>query len=202
MSSQVFPSLPGLDIAVKRTQSHATLVQTAASGKEQRASFRSGRPRYSYSLTFNFLRQSGFSRNTVYDELAKLSQFMADMKGRFDSFLFTDPVASTVTGKAFGTGDGTTVAFQLVDPLGAPIYDLNGIASIYVAGALKTLTTDYTISSTGLVTFVSAPASAAAIAWSGAFYRRCRFDADELELERLVKLAWSGEDIKIASVVL
>ena len=200
MSQQVFPSLPGVDIAIGRTQSHATLIQTSASGKEQRASLRSGRPCYTYTLRYNFLRQDGFSTN-VLDELRTLSKFMNDMKGRFDSFLFICPVESSVRDQVIGVGDASTVAFQLSDSLGNPIHDVNGSASIYVAGALKSLGPDYTISSKGLVTFVNPPANLSAVTWSGAYYRRCRFEADEMELERLAALVWTGDAIKLVTVL-
>lgn len=50
-----------------------------------------------------------------------------------------------------------------------PVYALSGSPSIYVAGVLKTVGTDYTLSTTGLVTFTVAPASGAALTWSGSF---------------------------------
>ena len=57
MSSLVFPSMAGLDIAIKRMPVYATKIQTASSGKELRASFQST-PRFRYSLPLNFLRQA------------------------------------------------------------------------------------------------------------------------------------------------
>lgn len=62
--------------------------------------------------------------------------------------------------RSAATGDGATLEFKL--PY-APVQD--GSQSVYVAGTLKTETTDYTIDNDlGLVTFVSAPADGAAIA--------------------------------------
>ena len=90
-----FPTLKGLDIAVKRTEIYSTLVQAAASGKELRASFQST-PRYQFELTFNFLRQSGYSSNTPSDELATLQAFFESMLGQWGTFTYTDPVDSTV----------------------------------------------------------------------------------------------------------
>lgn len=49
---------------------------------------------------------------------------------------------------------------------------------------LKTVTTDYTINfTTGVVTFVVAPANAVQIGWSGQFYVPVRFDTDEMHVK-------------------
>jgi hypothetical protein len=89
MSNAVFPTFPGLDIAVKRSAVYATKIQTSSSGKELRASFQST-PRYHYELRMNFLRQAAF--NTIVDEVATLKAFFDMMLGAWDSFFFTDPV--------------------------------------------------------------------------------------------------------------
>jgi len=130
MSLSVFPTLPGVARDIKRTSAYATMVQTSASGKEQRASFRSGRPRYSWDLKYNFLRQKGFGGMTN-GELETLATFMQTVRGRWGSFLFTDPVESSLTAQAFGTGDASKTAFQLCDSLGNPVYDINGTPAIY-----------------------------------------------------------------------
>ncbi len=93
--SGTFPTLPGLDIAVKRSEAYSTAVQVGSSGKEQRASFQAT-PRFSFELTFNFFRQTAFSAQTTFDELASLQTFFETQKGRWDTFSFTDPVDSTV----------------------------------------------------------------------------------------------------------
>jgi hypothetical protein len=93
--SGTFPTLPGLDIAVKRTEIFSTLVQPGSTGKEQRASFQ-GTPRYQFELTFNFFRQTNFSAQTTFDELSTLVTFFETQKGQWDTFSFTDPVDGTV----------------------------------------------------------------------------------------------------------
>jgi hypothetical protein len=91
MSSLVFPTLPGLDIATKRSEIYSTGVQAAVSGKDLRAAWWST-PKYQYTLTINFLRQANFSLQTVGDELVTLTNFYETHKGQWDSFLFNDPV--------------------------------------------------------------------------------------------------------------
>ena len=93
--SGTFPTLPGLDISVKRTDVYSTMVQAGGTGKEQRASVQAT-PRYRFELTFNFFRQTNFSAQTTFDELASLVTFFETQKGRWDAFNFTDPVDGTV----------------------------------------------------------------------------------------------------------
>lgn len=199
MSNLVFPTFAGTGIAIKRTPVFSTVVQVAASGKELRSSYQST-PRFRYEVPLNFVRRAGFSPNTPSDEVTSVLQFFASVKGMWDSFLFTDKDSCTAALTPFGTGDGTTTAFQLLDTDGFPTYDLNGTAQIRVNGVLKTVTTDYTISATGLVTFVAAPAAAAPLTWSGGYYRRVRFDMDEYEQTQMFNQCWDGGTIKLITV--
>lgn len=57
----------------------------------------------------------------------------------------------------------------------------------------------YTISATGLVTFNAAP-SAAALTWSGDYYWRCRFDADDLPFEQFMAQFWKTGEVKLITV--
>jgi uncharacterized protein (TIGR02217 family) len=199
MSTALFPSsLKGFDIKVKRQTIWSTLVQTSASGKEQRARFWTT-PRWYWELTVNFLRQSGFSANTTYDELAKLQTFFNSVCGQWDSFLFVDPVNGTPSNVSFGTGDAATTSFQLVDNEGWLATYIQGTPTVYVAG---TATSAFTLNSTtGIVTFGSAPAEGATLTWSGTFARVVRFDDDTMDFDRFLQLAWEGgEVIKIRSV--
>lgn len=64
--------------------------------------------------------------------------------------------------EAVGTGNGVLTTFTLANPPIAP-----DSQSVYVAGVLKAETTDYTINdTTGLITFLVAPADTLAIAAS------------------------------------
>ena len=216
MSSLVFPSLPGLDIKVNRTPIFATEIQVAASGKEQRAAFQSF-PRYKWALTLNFARNNG-QYGATYDEPGTLLRFFFGLLGSWDSFLFADPYESAVVAQPFGTGNASATAFQLqrCDPgnwsgpasnyypaTGSgfePIFDLQAPPQIYINGVLKTVTTDYTISATGLVTFTAAPGAGTTLTWTGSYYRRVRFDGDSLELERMFGGLYDGKVLKLVSV--
>lgn len=68
-------------------------------------------------------------------------------------------------------------------------------ASPYVAGDQG-----YTISPSGVVTFSAAPPNGIALAWSGSFYRRCRFVEDQIELEKFMAKLWSLGKLEFLSV--
>ena len=200
MSGLIFPTLAGADIAVKRMPIYATKIQTASSGKELRASFQST-PRWYYEIPLNFARVSGFSAQTPSNEVAAILGLFNSVKGRWDSFLYTDPYSNTALLTPFGTGTGLAgQTTQIKDIEGFPVYDLNGTPSLYVGGVLKAVTTDYTLGATGLVTWVTAPVAASALTWSGGYYRRVRFDMDEYEQTQMFNLCWNGGVLKLRSV--
>lgn len=134
-------------------------------------------------------------------ELSDLVSFFQITRGKGHYFRYKDwadykscaldatPVNSD---QVFGIGDGVTLSFQLIktyDLSGGVINQrdikkpVNGTILIAVSGGAQVETTDYTIDyTTGIVTFVSAPASSASITWGGEFDVPCRFDTDELQL--------------------
>lgn len=135
MSSEIYPALTGLGFGVKRNYVWKSGVQEALSGKQSAISYRQY-PLVHYELTYNLL-----DRTASPDDLQAIIGLFNQMKGRFDTFLFTDPDFNTIGGGGwtadsdsvtadssvtvdagsqpgqygvFGIGDGTTVAFQLV----------------------------------------------------------------------------------------
>ena len=56
--SNIFPDLPGLSWNRKKTPMWSTKIQTAASGKELRASYYSY-PKWQFSLSYEVLRDTG-----------------------------------------------------------------------------------------------------------------------------------------------
>lgn len=196
MSNAVFPVMPGLQWDVKRTPVFGTTVTTAVSGREYRVA-NMPYPRYKYALSFAVLRQT-----PGYTELATLCGFFNARLGSFDSFLFADPEDNSVITQIIGTGDGSNKLFQLVRAFGSfiePVYDVNAAPQISVNGALKTLTTDYTISATGLVTFVAAPGAALSVTWTGTFYRRVRFTQDMADFSKFMQALWELKTLEFIS---
>jgi hypothetical protein len=81
-----------------------------------------------------------------------------------------------------------------------PVTDLQYAPAIFVAGVLKVFGSDYTISATGLVTFVAAPGAALAITWTGSYYWRVRFDLDQAEFNNFLSQLWEAKKIVFVSV--
>ncbi len=81
-----------------------------------------------------------------------------------------------------------------------PITDVFGDALIYKDGVLLTKTTDYAVSSTGLVTFVVAPGTGAVLTWTGSYLRRVRLAADEMAFERFGVGYWEQKGLDLISV--
>ncbi|HSM99024.1 MAG TPA: DUF2460 domain-containing protein [Gallionella sp.] len=184
MSNAVFPVLPGLAWDILLSPLFNTKVHRSVSGYEVRAAFMVY-PLWKFALKYEVLRD-----NASFNELRTLVGFYNARQGQFDSFLYSNPSDSSVTAQQFGVGTGSQFTFQLTRSFGGyvePVHNLNGNPSIYVNGVLKTLTTDYTISATGLVTFLASPPNGASITWTGSFYYRCRFLSDTNDFNQFMK---------------
>lgn len=198
MSNAVLPTLSGLKWDIVNAPGFHTKVQRAVSGRELRAAFMDY-PLWAFKLAYEVLQSGAAGAN-----LPTLLGFFLSRKGSFDSFLYDNPADNAVTAMSFGTGNGSTTAFQLTRAIGAggftfvePVQNVNGAPSIYVAGVLKTVTTHYTISSTGLVTFVTAPTAGQALTWTGGFYYRCRFLNDMADFKEFMKDLWSLDKLEM-----
>lgn len=118
----------------------------------------------------------------------------------------TDGTLSTV-------GDGVSTVFQLARSIGQAVdilqnvrgpVDDRGIAgdiTVYIDGAP---TTAFSVSSTGLLTFTTAPANNALLTWEGNFRHLCRFTEDTVkDLGRVNKnsdgFLWSASSIEFQS---
>lgn len=203
MSSAIFPTLPGLMWDVLKSPTWNTKVQQSVSGKEVRATFFSS-PIWKWTLQYEVLRQA-----TAFQEIQSLIGFFNARQGKFDSFLYSDPSDNAVAGQNFGTGNGSATQFQLVRDYGAGgfaarenVFDINsgpGAPAIRVAGVLKTVTTDYTIGATGIVTFTTAPAAAAALTWDGSYFWRVRFNDDTTDFNNFLNQLWEAKKISFVT---
>jgi hypothetical protein len=212
VSALVFPTFAGLKIEQTREAIPNTLLPTSITRVEVPFSYETY-PRYRYRLDIEVLR-SDSSLSARTQEWQKLVGFHARMRGSLDTFLFTDDEDNTATDHNFGVGDATTADFQLQRTLVAsadlaapasrkywpvlgdgyePIFDLNGAPTIKKNAVTLTVTTDYTVSATGLVHFVVVPAAAALLTFTGSWYRRVRFESDSLPSTRIVQSMWSAQ---------
>lgn len=154
------------------------IVQTAASGKETRLALWTN-PIWHFELPFNYLKDdaSRTGSNTYSDYRTMVGAFL-QRQGTFDTFLYDDADDDTVVNQNFGTGDGSTVTFQLVRDFGGFlewIQNLNGAPTIKDNGSTVP-PANYSVSSTGQITFTTAPLTGHALTWGGSFYYRCRFE--------------------------
>jgi uncharacterized protein (TIGR02217 family) len=117
-----------------------------------------------------------------------------------------------------GTGDGATLAFQFMRTIGAgtqPIFDISGptvdgtsaglaplVASpyvnVYVNGSA--VTSGWTMSAAGMLTFVSAPANGYSIAVDCTYFRRVCFADDNIDMENFMQNLWRCKAIKLRCV--
>jgi uncharacterized protein (TIGR02217 family) len=189
MTLPVFPTLAGVSWPVKRTPMWSTIAETSVSGRNSR-SRRWSYPRYQIELPYEFLRAD-------VGELDSLMGFFNQVGGSADLWQFTDPDDGTATDAPFGTGDGTTVAFQLARTKGGfsePVFAPTGTVAIKAAGT-PVSGSGFTVGTTGLITFNAAPANGAALTWSGAFNWLCRFNTDTTTFEKFMKNLWDNQSI-------
>ena len=180
---------PDIEEGAQGGPEFATVIQESVSGQEQRVKVWA-KCRAKYDIGYSVLH----SDDPVGSYRAVLSLFYAH-NGRFRPFRFKDWGDYQADGTSFGVGTGSATAFQLsktYDPslilLNTPgsftytreIYLLSTTPVIKVNNVTQTVTTHYTISPTGLVTFTSPPANGHALTWSGEFDIPVRFDLDYL----------------------
>lgn len=202
MTLAIYPTLPGLSYDIKRSPQFQTKVQRSASGRELRCSMQQY-PLTEFTLSYELLRSAA-----SYSEMQKLVGFFLQQRGSLTAFAFTDPADHNVTAESFGTGNGTSTQWQLIRAFGAsgftlsePVQNLNGSPSIYVNAVLKTSGTDYTIDSSGIVTFTSPPAAAAALTWTGSYYYRCRFSNDIAEFNLFMNELWEAKSVAFIGAI-
>lgn len=190
MSDAIFPAYQGISWPLVLTPQHATKVLKAVSLKEQRALY-SAYPVYSIGITYEFLRKS---------EFIAVMGFFNLRHGNFDSFLFTNKDDSSVSDQLIGVANGTATQFQLVRTFGGftePVCNLDGAATIQVDGVTKTLGTHYTVSSSGLVNFVTAPTAGAVITFTGSYFWRVRFKDDHTSFNKTMANLWDNKKLEL-----
>jgi uncharacterized protein (TIGR02217 family) len=192
MSNTVFPTFTGLKWGVVKVPMHKTGIKETPSGREFRTRYMTY-PRYLYKLSYEVLRETvGFT------ELQQLIGLFNTHGGSFESFLFPDPDDNAVTAQVVGTGTGSATQFQLVRTLGGfvePVYAVNGSPSIYLDAVLQS--SGYTISSSGLITFTSAPGNGVVVTWTGSYYWRVRFVQDRTEFVQFLKQLWEARSVEL-----
>lgn len=126
------------------------------------------------------------------EDMATIISFFYARQGRAHSFRFRDwtdyHIGTAAVPLVIGTGDGTTVAFQLAKRYSSGGYYFARKISRPVSGTVlastnesptRTYSVDY---STGIITFTTPPGAGAIVSASGEYDLPVRFDQDELDV--------------------
>jgi uncharacterized protein (TIGR02217 family) len=202
-----FPALPGQGWSVHKKPTFSTRVASHVSGREARTPFYSY-PLYEFELTFDGLDSLGTWPGLQVNSLQSLFGFYLQCQGQFGTFLYSDPTDNAVTTQTIATGDGTTQIFTMgrsfggfTEPVGwvqgspAPTIYVNGTP---VSSGAYTITNPY--GPNNVLTFTTAPASAAAITASFSFAYLCRFLEDQNDFEEFMQGLWQVQSLKFRSV--
>jgi uncharacterized protein (TIGR02217 family) len=204
MSNYIFPEFQGWAWNKTKTPQWSTTIYEADSGLETRVQ-KWSYPRYKIKLNYNFMTDESInSISLVKGELEELQGFFNSVGGTFNDFLFRDDVENACAKQSFGEGDGSTTEFQLVRSLPNWVEPVKGIVEapvIYIdTGSGPVETTDFSFDNYGVIKFNNAPATGSILSWSGSYYFRCRFDNDELELNRDWDGLWSDIEVDLITV--
>lgn len=178
MSDEVYPVLRGLTWPVRRKPMFNTRIQRAVDMTEARASF-AQYPVYDVTLSYDVLEIST-------QEYTSLAGFFLARHGSFDSFLFTDVLDSHANAQLLATTDGTTANYPLRRALGAftePVQNLHNAPTVLLGG---NVVANYTLSALGVILFNTPPTANSQLRWTGDYYFRARFIADEMEFDQFM----------------
>lgn len=176
---------------------YLTTVVSMASGHEQRnANWSAARGTWNVA--------SGLKNQT---QLNSLIAFFRARKGRAIGFRFKDWTDYKATGQAIGTGDGVTKTFQLVKAYvsgaGSDVRTITkpvqGTVAVYLDGVVQA--TGWAVdTTTGIVTFGTAPAQGVKVSANFEFDVPVRFDTDKMAatIEQINLHQWS--DIPIIEI--
>jgi uncharacterized protein (TIGR02217 family) len=217
MSYTIMPTLPmSMAKGLAKSPNFNTVLQRVAAGRGNASV--SMTPYALWDFEFDMDRITGNEASALSTVAAFMGTLMA-CQGRNQLFLFTDPQDNSVAYGSSGmlnvttgaaapmgtTGDGTSTQFQLARSIGGVAWDviqnLNGSITVKVNGSVVV---PASVSSTGVVTFTSAPANNATLQWTGSFYFLCRFSEDTVEATRSYSInsgtdQWDFSAIKFSS---
>jgi len=152
------------------------------------------------------------------DDLEVLIAFFEARRGQLHGFRWKDwadhksslPSADVAaTDQSLGFGDGTQVAFQLVKtyasglssyqrPIQKPV---TGSVQVTVGGTAQVEGTDYTLdTSTGIVTFATAPGSGLEVTAGFEFDVPVRFDVDQIQISLATFQAGDVPNVPVVEV--
>lgn len=126
VSTELFPTLPGLTWNVHKKPQFSTRVSAAVTGQEVRNAFYQF-PKWFYELTYDYLPD--LPVNVGETSLHTLMGFFLSRQGSFDTFLFLDPDDNATTdSQVIGLGDDVTLQFFMARTFGGfsePVGQIN-----------------------------------------------------------------------------
>lgn len=194
-----FPAFPGQGWSVHKKPVFSTRVASHVSGREVRAGLYA-HALYEFELTFNGLDSSGSFPGLQAQSLQTLMGFFLTIQGQLNTFLYVDPTDNGVTSQVIGIGDGSTTTFTLGRAIGGyyePVSYVTVVSGVTVNGVA---TSAYSFAAPNTITFSTAPASGALIAWTGAYAFQCRFVEDQTDFEEIMSGAWRNKSVKFRSI--
>jgi hypothetical protein len=196
------PSLAGLSWSRHKKPGFSTRVASHVSGREVRVALMSY-PLYEFEAVYNGLASSATPSFTGLGaaSLQSLMGFFLQLQGQFGTFLYTDPDDNAVTGQAFATGNGTTMAFTIERSLGGflePVGWVTTLSNVYLNGAPQA--SGYALTAPNTLTFTSAPGSGVVVSADFAYAFNCRFLDDQMDFEEFMSNLWKLDSVKFRSV--
>ena len=191
MAFPVYRLPPEVERGMVGGPTYQNVISESISGTEQRVQVWA-KCRGEWDISYAILGDE--EMNTTFRSV--VAMFRAHFANLYP-FPFKDWGDYQLTDELIGAGDASDTTFQIIktyDPsqvlLGTPgsrtyvreIYLPRSGLVVKVNGVTQTLTTHYTIGSTGLITFVTAPASGHAITVTGEFDVPVRFNTPKLDL--------------------
>lgn len=214
MSTQVFPTLIGLQWKRIRTPNFENIDQEAVSGLETRIALRPY-PKYQWKMDYSYLGSGGLNgvSNTDYQTMAG---FYNARLASYDSFLLTEPDDSAVTGQQIAIGDGATLTFQLLRTFGGfsePVLAPNSVTAVYVDGTpvsgsfwsvsnWSAAASNGGTGNPGVLTFSAghAPTSGKAITVDMTYYWPVKFEADKIDFSNEFNKVWALSGLTLKQV--
>jgi hypothetical protein len=218
----MYPIMPALPMSmakgIKKSPHYNTVLQKVAAGKGNASASLMPLPVWAFEIDMDSIQGNEAQASSIVAGF--LGTFIA-CNGQAGLFLFTDPQDNSIayanscmfdiqagssTPMAL-VGNGVSTQFQLGRNIGGVVgaldmvQNINGTITVKVNGST---TSAFSLSSTGVVTFTTAPANGASLQWIGSFRYLCRFDEDTVDAVRTFTTnsgtdLWDVNSIKFSS---